>query len=59
MECLCPSGAAPAKPVLDAFTDNEEIALDEALDDLAVSLLPRTQLARCRNCLIVGGGVKC
>lgn len=39
------SGLVPAEPVLDAFADNEEVALDEALDDLTVPLLPRTQLA--------------
>lgn len=32
---------------MDALADNEEVALDEALDDLAVSLLPRAQLSRC------------
>lgn len=45
------SGLVPAEPVLDAFTDNEEVALDEALDDLTVPLLPRTQLAGYGHCL--------
>lgn len=33
------------KPVLDAFPHDEEVALDEPLDDLAVPLLPGAQLA--------------
>lgn len=45
------SGYVPVKPVLDAFADNQEVALDEALDDLTVPLLPRAQLAGCRHCL--------
>lgn len=41
----CCSGLALAQPVLDAFPDDEEVALDEPLDDLAVPLLPGAQLA--------------
>lgn len=49
----------PAKPVLDAFTDNEEVALDEALDDLTVPLLLHTQLAGNGHCLAKRGKEKC
>lgn len=34
-----------AEPVLDAFTDDEEVGLEEALDDLAVSLFSHSQFA--------------
>lgn len=34
-----------AEPVLDAFTDDEEVGLEEALDDLAVPLLSHSHLA--------------
>lgn len=60
-ECGPPrcSGLVPAEPVLDAFSDNEEVALDEALDDLTVPLLPRTQLAGNGHRLAKRGKVKC
>lgn len=38
-------GPPAVRPVLDAFANNEVVALDEALDDLTVSLLSCTQLA--------------
>lgn len=38
-------GLVPARPVLDAFAHDEEVALDQALDDLTIPLLPRTELA--------------
>lgn len=38
-------GGGWAEPVLDAFTDDEEVGLEEALDDLAVSLLSHSQFA--------------
>lgn len=40
-----PGHRRESKPVLDAFPHDEEVALDEPLDDLAVPLLPRAQLA--------------
>lgn len=35
------------KPVLNAFANDEEVALDQTLDDLTVSLLLRAQFAGC------------
>lgn len=45
---VCPS---QIEPVLDAFSNNQEVALDESLDDLAVPLLLRAQFAGCGHCL--------
>lgn len=53
----CP-GLALAKPVLDAFADDEEVALDEPLDDLAVPLLPRAQPAGRGHRLVTTGDKK-
>lgn len=53
------AGFVPVEPVLDAFADNEEVALDEALDDLTVPLLSCTQLAGYRQCLAERAKVKC
>lgn len=54
---MCP-GLALAKPVLDAFADDEEVALDEPLDDLAVPLLPRAQPAGRGHRLVTTGDKK-
>lgn len=51
-------GLVPVKPVLDRFADDEEVAIDEALDDLTVPLLSCTQLAGCRHRLAKRGKAK-